>query len=96
MKRWLWVITLGAIAALLVSCGGASVNVKSPDDVRRISPKDAKAPLDAGNAVLYDARSAEAYDAQHAEGAVSFPEADAAAHIDELPDDGTALIFYCT
>jgi hypothetical protein len=96
MKRWLWVIILGAIAAVLVSCGGASVNVNSPDDVRRISPEDAKVLLDEGNAVLYDARSADAYRTRHAEGAVSFPEAEAAARIDELPDDGTALIFYCT
>lgn len=104
MKRWLWmivlVVVLGSLAALLVGCGGAStggsVNVNGPDDVQRIDPEEAKALLDSGEAVLYDARSVDAYQTQRAEGAVSFPEAEAAAHVDELPDDGTALIFYCT
>jgi len=96
MKRWVWVTILGIIAVLLVSCGGATGNVNRPDDVQRISPEEAKALLDSGEAMLYDARSAVAYQTQRAEGAVSFPETDAAARIDELPDDGTALIFYCT
>jgi hypothetical protein len=100
MKRWLWVIVLGTIAALLVGCGAASseasINVRSADDVQRISPSEAKALVDSGEAILYDTRLADAYLAQHAAGAVSFPEEDAAVRIDELPDDGTAIILYCT
>jgi rhodanese-related sulfurtransferase len=94
------VIILGTAAALLVGCGAAnseaSVNVSSAEDVQRISPAEAKALLDSGEAVLYDTRSADAYQAQHAKGAVSFPEEEAAARIDQLPDDGTAVILYCT
>jgi len=95
MKRWLATVLLVALAALLVACGGTGT-VNSADDVQRISPQQAKALLDRGEAVLYDNRSAGAYASQHAEGAVSFPEEEAAARVDELPDDGTALIFYCT
>jgi 3-mercaptopyruvate sulfurtransferase SseA len=67
----------------------------SPEDVQRISPAEVKALLDSGAAVLYDARAAELYQALHAAGAISFPEADAAARLGELPD-GRDLIFYCT
>lgn len=95
MKRWLATILLVALAALLVGCG-ATGSVNSADDVQRISLQRARQLLDSGDAVLYDTRSAGAYASQHAEGAVSFPEEEAAARVDELPDDGTALIFYCT
>jgi hypothetical protein len=100
MKRWLSVIVLGLLAALLVGCGAASsqasVTVNSAEDVQRISPKEAKALVDSDAALLYDTRSADAYLAQHAQGAISFPEEEAATRIDELPDDGTAIILYCT
>ena len=93
MKRWLLAITLTTMAALLIACGTSGVS--GPQDVQRISPQEAKALLDSGEAVLYDTRSVDAYQTQRAQGAVSFPEA-TTAHLDELPDDGTALIFYCT
>ncbi len=96
MKRWFWAILLGSLALLWASCGGSNPDVDNSDAVQRISPKDAKALLDEGKAVLYDARSADAHRIQHAAGAVSFPEEQAPARIHELPDDGTALIFYCT
>ena len=95
MRKWLIVSLLFGLAALLVACGGTGT-VNSAADVQRISPQRARQLLDRGEAVLYDTRSAEAYRAQRAEGAVSFPETEAAARINELPDDGTALIFYCT
>jgi hypothetical protein len=65
----------------------------STSDVQRITPAEATSLLDGGEAVLYDARSVAAYDALHAAGALSFPEGDAAARIDELPTD-KSLIFY--
>ena len=71
------------------------LTVRSPGDVLRISPAQAKALLDRGRAMLYDARSADQYRALHAAGAVSFPEAEATARLDELSED-QALIFYCT
>jgi hypothetical protein len=67
----------------------------SPADVQRISLADAQALLDSGAGVLYDTRAAAQYNISHATGAVSFPEADAAVRLGELPDDRD-LIFYCT
>ncbi len=96
MKRCLWVVLSVSLAVLLVGCGAANPGVATADAVQRIRPQDAKALLDAGEAVLYDARSADTYSIQHAAGALSFPEEEITARIDELPDDGRALIFYCT
>lgn len=98
MKRWMWVILLGSLAALLVGCGAAnSGTVASEEDVQRITPQEAKALLDDGEAMLYDTRSADAYEGQHAAGAISLPEEELPARFDELLDDsGTALVFYCT
>lgn len=95
MTKWLWLLVVGGLAAALVGCGGAN-GVTSPDEVQRISPREAKALLDSGEATLYDTRSADAYRSQHAAGAISLPEEDLASRFDELPDDGRALIFYCT
>ena len=100
MKRWLWMIALASLAVLLVGCGRANsanaIQVTDADDVQRIKPKEAKALLDSGEAVLYDTRSADAYRSQHAAGALSLPEEELGARIDELPDEETAIIFYCT
>ncbi len=64
-------------------------------DVPRITLADAKALLDDGRAVLYDARSPKAYSSKHAAGAISLPEAEVAERVSELPTD-KVLIFYCT
>ncbi|MFW6115879.1 MAG: rhodanese-like domain-containing protein [Chloroflexota bacterium] len=96
MKEWLWLVTLASLAVLLAGCGAANSGVTSADDVQRISPQDARALLEEGRAVLYDVRSADAYRIQHAAGALSFPEEEVTERVDQLPDDGRALIFYCT
>ena len=62
-------------------------------DVQRITPAEAKVLLDSGSAVLYDTRSAKAYRSKHAAGAISFPEAEVAKRLSELPAD-KVLIFY--
>jgi hypothetical protein len=100
MKRWFWVIMMSSLALLLVGCGtaksDASMTVTNAEEVQRISPEEAKALLDSGEAALYDTRSTDDYQTQHAAGAISFPEEEVAGRIDELPDDGKAVIFYCT
>lgn len=62
-------------------------------DVQRISAVEAKALLDAGQAVLYDVRSAAEYGNRHAAGALSFPDSEADARYAELPAD-KSLVFY--
>lgn len=67
----------------------------SSDDVQRIAPAEAKALLDAGQAVLYDVRSAESYQASHAAGALSLPYNEIESLLPTLPRD-KILILYCT
>lgn len=95
-KRWLWVGLVASLAALLVGCGSASPSNTGPGAVQRLSPQETRALLETGEAVVYDTRTAGAYRIQHAAGATSLPEAELAGRIDELPDDGRVLIFYCT
>lgn len=62
-------------------------------DVQRITPADAKALLDAGEAVLYDVRSVDEYATLHAAGAFSFPESEVVTRLEELPA-AKDLVFY--
>jgi len=65
------------------------------DDAPRITAHELKAKLDAGLAVVFDARQQEPYAKQHIAGAVSLPEDEVAARLAELPTDKLA-VFYCT
>ena len=101
--RWVWIPVALCVALALAGCGAATapgdlVGPPSPptltaSEVQRISAADARALLDGGQAVLYDTRSLESYQTAHAAGAISFPEAEAAGRLGELPAD-KALIFY--
>ena len=71
-----------------------------PNDlVRRISVADASALVDAGRAVLVDARDRRLYDNAHATGALSLPVSDIEAAngrivAGSVPPD-RILVFYC-
>ena len=99
MNRHIVLIVLAGLALLLTACGSSAPAaepqpvVESAEDVQRITAEDAKALVDSGEAVLYDARSVAAYEAAHAAGAISFPASDAAARSSELPA-GKSLVFY--
>jgi hypothetical protein len=108
MKSRFWTIGLVGMVLVLASCGSPSPGpqedasvatarpteaVTSSDDVRRISPEEARVLVEGGGAVLYDTRSAESYGSAHAAGAISLPESEAAGRIGELPTD-KGLIFY--
>ncbi len=95
MKRWQWMVIVAVLAVLLAGCGDGNRRPSSPDDVQRIRLQESRALLDDGRAVLYDVRSAAAYRTQHAAGAISFPEEEVDARLEELPED-KALVFYCT
>ncbi len=64
-------------------------------DVLRITARELKAKLDAGQAVVVDARRQSAYTQRHVAGAISLPENEVAARLAELPTDKLA-VFYCT
>ena len=64
-------------------------------DVPRISPTDAKAQQDTGQAVVVDVRDAEYYQAAHVKGAISIPLDALEARMQELPKNAEILT-YCT
>jgi hypothetical protein len=63
--------------------------------VPRIAVQEARDKLGQGQAVLIDVRSKASYDQEHARGALSMPETEIDAHLNELPRD-KELILYCT
>ncbi|HSR30850.1 MAG TPA: rhodanese-like domain-containing protein [Anaerolineae bacterium] len=64
-------------------------------NVPRISVQETQGELDKGQAILVDVRSKTSYDKLHAAGAISIPEEEIEASLDELPRDKT-IILYCT
>ena len=82
---------------------GASGNTALPrdtqsipyPDVPRMSLQEAKEGMDNGQVLLVDVRSKASYDQSHAVGAVSIPEVEVEARLDELPRD-KEIVLYCT
>ncbi|MCC7117404.1 MAG: rhodanese-like domain-containing protein [Anaerolineales bacterium] len=65
--------------------------------VPRIKVEDAKAAVDAGQAVIVDVRSVEAYQAEHARGAINLPLALFENDLANLPlEKDQWIITYCT
>lgn len=64
-------------------------------EVARITPAEAKARVDSGQAILVDVRSQGEYDTQHAQGARLLSLADLEARYRELPQNAE-IITYCT
>jgi hypothetical protein len=97
MNKKLFLVILMSLGVLLVACSAsdAAPDIRTADEVKRITPADAKALLDDGTAVLYDTRTPDQFRGQHAAGAISFPAGAETARLGELPTD-KALIFYCT
>jgi hypothetical protein len=64
-------------------------------DVPRIALDETQEKLAQGQAILVDVRSKESFEKAHAVGAISVPEEEVAARLNELPRD-KELILYCT
>lgn len=75
--------------------GGTAASMDSLADVPRITPRELKAKLDAGQAVVFDARRQVDYANKHIAGATSLPQDEVQARLAELPTDKLA-VFYCT
>ncbi len=83
------------VAGPLASATPVAGSFISSDDMPRITVQELKAKLDAGQAVVFDARSQSAYARKHIAGAISLPQDEVAARVAELPTDKMA-VFYCT
>jgi 3-mercaptopyruvate sulfurtransferase SseA len=86
-------------AATPTVAGGPPVVAPQQDipypKVPRISPADAKARLDSGQAVVVDVRATQYYQAAHIDGALSIPLSQLEAGQHELPKNAE-IITYCT
>ena len=67
----------------------------SSADMPRITAQELKAKLDAGQAVVFDARRQTSYTQRHIAGAISLSQNEVAARLAELPAD-KLVVFYCT
>lgn len=63
--------------------------------VPRMSPIDARAQMDSGQAIVVDVRAVENYQAEHVDGAISIPLDALEARMQELPRNAE-IITYCT
>jgi rhodanese-related sulfurtransferase len=64
-------------------------------DVPRISLEETQTKLGQGEAILIDVRSRDSFEKSHAQAAISIPEEEMGARLDELPHD-KEIILYCT
>ncbi|MFC2015938.1 rhodanese-like domain-containing protein [Chloroflexota bacterium] len=62
-------------------------------EVPRIALDEARVQVEEGQALLVDVRSKASFDKSHAEGAISVPEEELAAHLNELPHDKTLVLY---
>ena len=74
------------------------VKYKAESDVPRVSVQDAKAELDAGTAILVDARPESAYNDEHAKGSINIP---LGTPPDKIKDEiasaqGKKIFIYCS
>lgn len=103
MKITVRLSLLLGLVVLLAACGPAPTAAPAPGphftdaDVSRLSPADAKAAIDSGEAVLVDVRSAGSFELEHAAGALSVPLGDIEEDPAAIPLDKTKwIITYCT
>ena len=64
-------------------------------EVPRISLQETQTMFEQGQAILVDVRSRDSFEKSHAQGAISIPEEEVGARLDELPHD-KEIILYCT
>lgn len=82
------------VAATQPTAVSQAAEVPFPD-VPRVSLADAKARIDAGQAVVVDTRPRSDFEAEHIPGALSIPLAEFEARLSELPKNAE-IITYCT
>ena len=92
MRRIISVVVLVAFVALLTA---AAVRLQEGDGVRRVTPAEARAAVEKGQAVIVDVRGEDSFKAGHIKGALWIPVGDIGSRAGELPR-GKTIITYCS
>ena len=94
MRRIISVTALAVVAlsALAMAAGARS---QGGDGVRRVTPAEARAAVEKGQAVIVDVRGEDSFKAGHVRGALWIPVGDIGARAGELPR-GKMIITYCS
>jgi hypothetical protein len=89
------IILVGVGLIVLTDQSGSNPNPSSLPypNVARVSPAEAHNQQQSGTGVIIDVRETQYFQESRAAGALSVPEGDLLAHIEDLPKDKT-LIFY--
>jgi predicted sulfurtransferase len=92
-----------ALVVLLAACSAAPTAAPAADlpisesDIPRVTAEEAKAAVDAGEAVIVDVRDVSSYEPEHVAGALSIPLADIEEDPASVPlDKAQWIITYCT
>jgi 3-mercaptopyruvate sulfurtransferase SseA len=94
------IISISALVAAVFALSALAFVVagraqESGDGVRRVTPAEARAAVEKGQAVIVDVRPAESFKAGHVKGALSIPLGDIASRTGELPR-GKMIVTYCS
>src|SRR4051794_11548755 len=77
VKSKLAAITAASVLLITLACQKSAplgfVKYKSEGDVPRVSVQDAKAEMDAGTAIMVDARPESSYQSEHVAGSINIP-----------------------
>jgi rhodanese-related sulfurtransferase len=92
MRRIIAVAAVALAALLTVAAGRAQ---ESGDGVRRVTPAEARAAVEKGQAVIVDVRGEDSFKAGHVKGALWIPVGDIRSRSGELPR-GKMIITYCS
>jgi 3-mercaptopyruvate sulfurtransferase SseA len=92
MRRIIAVAAVALSTLLIVAAGRAQ---ESGDGVRRITPVEARAAIEKGQAVIIDVRGEDSFKAGHVKGALWIPVGDISSRAGELPR-GKMIITYCS
>lgn len=94
-RRWIPLFALFLAALFLGACAATQVPT-TKDEVPRMTVEELKERMDNGEAILIgDTRSKIEYDIRHIPGAISIPERQVEAQLNEIPQD-QEIILYCT
>jgi rhodanese-related sulfurtransferase len=89
MRRIISVVVLAALAVVV------GARAQEGDGVKRVTPAEARAAVEKGQAVIVDVRGEDSFKAGHVKGALWIPVGDISSRSNELPR-GKMIITYCS